>query len=258
MTTTYAPGTPNWVDLGTTDIDGAKEFYGTTLGWTFEPLADAGEYHLIRSGGRVVAGLGTATDAARGTSWAVYFAVADADGTAREVDAQGGKVVVAPTDVHDKGRLAVFQDPAGAYFSVWQGRALPGAELVAADGAMCWAELATTDLAGAKRFYPGVLPVRARDIDVSEVPYAVLEREEGVVAGLYAVTPELDAVGEHAPPHWSVYFAVADCDAVADQALAMGATELLRETTPPGRMALMHDPQGGKFCVITPDPTFSM
>ncbi len=31
----YAQGTPSWVDLATTDIDGAKEFYGELLGWEF-------------------------------------------------------------------------------------------------------------------------------------------------------------------------------------------------------------------------------
>jgi uncharacterized protein len=32
--TEYAPGTPNWVDLGTSDKAGAKKFYGDLYGWT--------------------------------------------------------------------------------------------------------------------------------------------------------------------------------------------------------------------------------
>ncbi|HYT25105.1 MAG TPA: VOC family protein, partial [Actinomycetota bacterium] len=32
----YAPGTPSWVDLMTSDPEGARAFYGELFGWEFE------------------------------------------------------------------------------------------------------------------------------------------------------------------------------------------------------------------------------
>ncbi|GGJ74605.1 hydroxylase [Pilimelia anulata] len=254
MTNTYAPGTPSWIELGTTDIAGAKEFYHGTLGWTFEEIGpEAHGYLLVRSHGQLVGGLGQATDAARGTSWVVYFAVDDAEEAAGRADGAGGKVVVGAMDVLDKGRMAVLQDPAGAYFSVWQPTGLAGAERVNADGGLCWAELMTSDIAAAKRFYGETLGLSPRDISAEGVDYTLFEVGGTAVAGGSGIRADQGDI----PPHWSVYIAVDDCDATADRAIALGATEALRETAPPGRMAIMHDPQGGKFCIITPDPTFT-
>ena len=46
--TSHAPGTFSWVDLGTTDAEGAKAFYGSLLGWEFEdmPIPDAPPYSM--------------------------------------------------------------------------------------------------------------------------------------------------------------------------------------------------------------------
>jgi uncharacterized protein len=74
------------------------------------------------------------------------------------------------------------------------------------------------------------------------------------VAGAMEVPPE----GAPTPTHWSVYFTVANCDATADKAIELGATQLMRDDAPPGRLAMLVDPQGGKFCIIQPDPNFSM
>ena len=47
MTTNFSPGTPSWVDLGTTDVAGATAFYGSLFGWTVEDLGpDSGGYGL--------------------------------------------------------------------------------------------------------------------------------------------------------------------------------------------------------------------
>ena len=61
-------------------------------------------------------------------------------------------------DVLDVGRMAVFTDPQGAVFSVWQAGTHPGAELVNEPGTWSWSELLTTDVEAAK----GVLRRRVR------------------------------------------------------------------------------------------------
>lgn len=43
--TSYAHGTPSWVDLGTTDLADAKRFYGALFGWEFDDRGpEAGNY----------------------------------------------------------------------------------------------------------------------------------------------------------------------------------------------------------------------
>src|SRR5258705_8969520 len=106
MTNTFASGTPNWVDLGTTDVAAASAFYSALFGWTVQDLGpDSGGYGMILLEGKRIAGIGPATYPTRGTSWTVYFATADADDTAARAEANGGTVVMAPMDVMDQGRM---------------------------------------------------------------------------------------------------------------------------------------------------------
>jgi predicted enzyme related to lactoylglutathione lyase len=257
MTTrTFAPGSPNWVDLGTTDLAGATAFYGNLFGWTVDDLGpDAGGYGMIKKNGQQVGGIGPATDPGRGTSWGVYFASDDADATAAAVESHGGKVIVASMDVMDQGRMAVFTDPSGAFFSVWQPGQHQGFEAFQSDGAVCWVELMTSDIAEAKSFYEAVLPVTTRDAEIGEgSTYTLLAVAGADVAGAMQMPPDMPA--SHS--YWSVYFAVEDCDATADKAIELGASEMLRQDSPAGRFAILTDPQGGLFSVIRPNPDFSM
>jgi uncharacterized protein len=202
----------------------------------------------------MVGGYGPAGDPSRGTSWAIYFATDDADDTASKIEAHGGTVVVAPMDVMGQGRMGVFQDPMGAYFSVWEPGLHRGSEVVQEPGTMSWVELMTSDIDAAKEFYQAVLPVSAQDMDMGEgSTYTLLKVDGTSVAGAMATSPENAGI----PPHWSVYFAVDDCDTVADKAIELGANEMLRQDSPAGRFAILTDPQGGTFCLIQNNPDFT-
>ena len=55
----YAPGTPSWVDLTTPDLEAALRFYGGLFGWEFEDAGEAaGHYHQALLRGKRVAGIG--------------------------------------------------------------------------------------------------------------------------------------------------------------------------------------------------------
>mgnify|MGYP001499196416 FL=1 len=50
--TSYAPGTPSWIDLGTTDLPAAKAFYSALFGWEIVDMGpDAGGYCMAEIGG---------------------------------------------------------------------------------------------------------------------------------------------------------------------------------------------------------------
>ena len=121
----YAQGTPNWVDLQTTDQHAAKAFYAGLFGWTYDdqPMPDGPVYSMAMLGGHTVAAIAPQspelTAAGAPPMWNTYLAVADADATAAKAAELGGKVLVPPYDI-PVGRIAVLSDPQGAVFSIMQ------------------------------------------------------------------------------------------------------------------------------------------
>src|SRR5437764_1278331 len=119
--TSYPPGTPCWVDLGTPDIDRAVDFYGSLLGWNVpssENPEQTGGYRIGEIGGKPVAGLMPLMQEGQPPAWTTYIATDDADATAARAKDGGGTVAQEPMDIPDVGRIAVFHDPAGAHFAV--------------------------------------------------------------------------------------------------------------------------------------------
>ena len=60
-------------------------------------------------------------------------------------------------DVMDAGRMAVIQDPTGAFFCPWQAKETPESESPRVHGSLCWADLSTPDAKRAADFYSGLL-----------------------------------------------------------------------------------------------------
>ena len=244
--TPSTPGAPSWVDLGTADLADAELFYTSLFGWAAD-VSD--EYVTFTLNGLPVAGAGPLYGAGQPTAWSTYIGTSDADGVTARVAANGGKVLVPPFDVQDQGRMAAFLDPGGAPFSVWEPGTMRGAELFDVPGALTWNELNTRDLDGSMGFYQSVFGWQFRNSSMSGIPYVVAKVHETPVCGIQPMLPEEwhDDVG----PHWMVYFAVQDCDAATDRALALGGAIVRPPTTLPiGRYAVLADAQGGWFAVL--------
>jgi uncharacterized protein len=255
--TKYPPGTPSWADLGTPDIDASARFYSGMFGWQIDevgPVEETGGYRIATLRGKRVAGLGPLMGEGQPTAWSTYIAVDDADKTAALVGDNGGQVLMAPMDVMQAGRMAVFMDPTGAAFSIWQAGDTIGAELVNEPGTMSWNELATRDAERAKEFYASAFGWTWQAMDEGESYWMLLVN--GRVSG--GLMPMGDQFPPEVPAHWMVYFAVDDADASADKAKSLGGTVMVPPTDiPPGRFSVIQDPQGAAFTVIKllqPDP----
>ncbi len=247
--TGYLPGVPCWADLSTTDVKGGAAFYGEMLGWDveFDDRPESGGYGQFLLRGRRVAGIGPTFEESD-PAWNTYFATRDAAGTAAKVGACGGAVVMEPMPIFDQGVMAVFQDPSGAFFSVWQAGRHIGAELINEPGTLCWHELATRDVDAAGDFYTKIFGWQPRTSDMGGAPYTEFLADDHSIAGAMPMTavhpPE-------APPHWLVYFCVADADAVTAHAERIGATVLAPpRSVPSGRFSVLADPQSAPFAVI--------
>ena len=142
-----------------------------------------------------------------------------------EGQAAGGTVVVEPMDVMDIGRMAFFTDPTGAVFGVWQPRRFAGADLVNEPNSLCWNEVLTRDAEAGKALLPGGLRLGRRQPAFEGAPdsYTVWELDGKPVGGMMQMTDE--CFPPEVPPHWSVCFAVADCDATVAKARELGGDD---------------------------------
>jgi predicted enzyme related to lactoylglutathione lyase len=251
--TSYSQGTPNWVDLQTTDQDAAKSFYGQLFGWTYDdqPMPQGPVYSMASKNGGAVAAIAPQSPelAEQGVppTWNTYLAVADIDAAAGRVEAAGGKLLMRPFDVMDAGRMCVAADPTGAAVALWQADKHIGATVVSEPGAVIWNELVTDDKEGAVPFYEQVFGLTASTNDMAGTPYTSFAIGSDTVAG--TTTPPMEGV----PNHWHVYFAVENTVDAAERATALGGTVLNGPfDTPIGPIATLRDPQGGVFSVIAP------
>jgi len=251
--TSYAQGTPNWVDLQTSDQDDAKRFYGGLFGWTYDdqPMPQGPVYSMAQIDGDNVAAIAPQPPdmAAAGVPpmWNTYIAVDSVDDAVARAEAAGGRVAMPAFDVMDAGRMAFVLDPGGAPVGLWQAGRHIGATRVNEPNAVVWNELITADPAGSAGFYQQVAGITTSVMEMGDDKYTMFEVSGQPVGG--TTPPQMPGV----PNHWHVYFSVADADATAAKAAELGGSVLVAPfDTPVGRMAVLSDPQGAAFSVMQP------
>jgi predicted enzyme related to lactoylglutathione lyase len=245
--TRHEPGSFCWPELATTDEGAAKKFYTTLFDWSFEdsPAGPDMVYTMLKKKGKDVGALYKLGPEQKGVPphWNIYVSVASADATAKKAKDLGAKVLMEPFDVMDFGRMAIIEDQQGARICLWEAKKHIGASVVNEPGALCWAELDTTDTDSAKRFYTGLFGWGAK---VSET-YTEWQQGGTSIGGLMKIPKEWGP----APPNWLVYFAVSDPDATTKRAGELGGGTIVPPTDIPdaGRFAVLRDPQGAVFAI---------
>ena len=199
--------------------------------------------------------------------WNTYIWVDSADETASKVADAGGTTLMEPFDVMDAGRMAVFADPEGAVFCVWQAKENKGAQVVNEAGSLNFNSLNTRDLEGAKRFYGSVfgwetlaldggaqmwtLPGYGDHLEESNPDLRKQMAEGGAPTGFEDVVASINPIADDqpdVPAHWSVTFAVDDADATAAKATELGGKVIVPPFDAPWvRMTILADPQGANF-----------
>jgi predicted enzyme related to lactoylglutathione lyase len=173
--------------------------------------------------------------------------VESADATAASAAEPGGTVAMEPFDVMDVGRMAVIQDPTGAFFAVWEPRASIGAELVNEPGALTINQLNTSDAERAREFYAAVFGWRFEPVEGGDMPYWGIYNGDRVNAGMMPLAPETGA-----PSHWLVYFGSDSVDDDAGRVSDLGGTVMVAPmAVPGGRILVAADPQGAVFALFS-------
>ncbi len=252
--TTYASGTPSWVDLTTPDLQATIRFYEGLFGWTSETASEEeyGGYTTFFKDGKAVAAASPPMGDAQPPVWTTYFAIDNIEGATKLVQDAGGAVLMEPMEVPPHGTMAVFADPTGGVFAMWQADQMQGAQLTNAPGSLAWTELATRDVDAAKAFYAAVFHLVPDTKDDGTMAYTLLQLDGKGVAGVFDMSQFHPA---DVPPHWRVFFDVEDCDATVARATELGAqVDSPPMDTPAGRFASLRDPHGASFCVIKSQP----
>ncbi len=253
--TSYRHGTPCWVDVTTTDIEGTNAFYSGLFGWSTEEMPNAGGYTMYSLRGKHVAAGSPPPPGGEGVPphWTTYLASDNADETAEKIREAGGAVLMDPFDVFDSGRMTIAQDPTGAAFGIWQAGEHIGAELANEPGTLNWNQCQTDDPGRAAAFYAEVFGYEIDEIDLGGgEPFRILKVDGRGVAGVREHVPQMGNV----PPHWSTVFQVADTDESVGAATELGGTVVMEPLELPdiGRIAVLQDPVGAAFQVIQNPP----
>lgn len=124
-------------------------------------------------------------------------------------------------------------------------------------GTICWTELASKDLEGAKKFYSELFgwtlkggdTTSADCADAAAMNYTEIVAGGKPVGGMYQITEQMGGM----PSNWSTYVSVDNVDAAAKRAEELGGSIVMPPMDIPqvGRFSVIKDPSGGNISIIT-------
>lgn len=228
----FAPSTPCWVELTTSDPAGAVTFYAELFGWQID-----GDRFLRN--GCAVAGLGQSRPD-RPQGWLTYLATADLEETLQKIQTAYGHRLARPQE-RPGARTALVADAAGAVLGLWQANGFAGAQLRGEPNTLAWPDLLTDDVRTATAFYGSVFGWSlTHEFGSGEWLTEAHDSVAGLIAGRYGT-------------HWQPSFQVDDCQSAIERSCRLGA----RVAAAPVEMGLgsyveLVDPFGAPFAITAP------
>jgi uncharacterized protein len=243
-----------WIELATSDQNAAKNFYGALFGWKADdsPMGPGEFYTIFRLEGKdAAAGYTLRPDQkSQGVPphWMPYITVENADQAADKAKQLGGTVIMPAFDVMEAGRMAVIQDPTGAYFCVWQAGKNIGIGIAGVHGTLCWADLSTPDVKRASEFYSKLFGWQIMPGENDKSGYLHIKNGEQFIGGI----PPAEHRQQGVPPHWLAYFWVDDVAVSTAKAKSLGANVYMgpMKIENVGDMSVIADPQGAVFAIF--------
>jgi predicted enzyme related to lactoylglutathione lyase len=257
MKSRHPAGSFCWFELGTTDQNGAKAFYGALFDWTADdtPMDEGTVYTIFKLAGEDVGAAFTLPEVVLGGGarphWLPYVAVDNVDASLEQAASLGATVLQAGLDVGDFGRMGTLQDPTGAVLAVWEARSHAGVGAATGPGTAGWVELSSPDQAAAGAFYSALFgwemttgkdhkPAAAGDY------FHILHN--GKLIGGVVPSEHRDPTS---PARWVVYFSAASCEKATAQAVSLGARPLVDTISigADGVISVIADPQDAVFAI---------
>jgi predicted enzyme related to lactoylglutathione lyase len=110
------------VELNTTDVGKAKEFYTRLFDWKLEDvqMGPSGTYTSISPGEGTGGGMLKHPEPGAPSVWLAYVSVDDIKASTEKARVLGAKVMKGVTEVPGMGWLSIITDPTGATLGLWQ------------------------------------------------------------------------------------------------------------------------------------------
>lgn len=240
-----------WHDLMTSDVEGAKKFYGEVVGWSFaQPMPD---YAVAMAGAMGMGGIMSSPPhlQAMPPFWSGYISVPDVDAACTKIKTHGGEIKREAWDVPGVGRIAVVADPTGAMFNVMTPLPREDAPLIESTsmGAVGWNEAHVGDLDQAWDFYSKMFGwTKGEAVDMGPVGiYQVFQSNGKDHGGMMKRMEQLPM------PMWLYYFNVDGIDAAVTRLTKAGGKVVMGPHQVPGGQWIVSalDPQGANFQLIS-------
>jgi predicted enzyme related to lactoylglutathione lyase len=120
----HKPGQFCWVELATTNLNQAKDFYHKVFGWEFRDVKMDNTIHTIATSNELdIAGVWQIPQEMNGKArphLMSYILVEDIDVSLQSALEHGAKLIREVVQVGDRGKYAVITDPAGAHLALWE------------------------------------------------------------------------------------------------------------------------------------------
>lgn len=248
-----------WHDLMTTDVEGARRFYGELFGWR---IKDEGHWNLIYPAvGEEHFGAVMPLDTAQPVlpHWVPYLAVEDLDAAIAAISSAEGKLRTGKLHAGKTGAFVVAADPQGAVFTAWQytaGGSKPESDTPPTPGHFCWDEVLTSDPAAAEAFYRRIFGFGVRKMAMPGTDYTLFLRDAKRADGKPREAGGMMKLPPGVPrPFWLSYVTVADCDAAMEKAKRLGATLPMPAMDIPdvGRFTTLLDPSMAAIGILGPN-----
>lgn len=245
------PGKFTWFDLASPAMKEQQAFYQSVFGWTFVSSGRTDdEYTLILNKGQLIGGMFSyrpSEDIMDGALWVVLMSVGNPDQTSQVVQANGGSVEVAPAQVPQRGRHALFRDPAGALFGVLHSESGDPPDVEVDIGGFFWVDLFARDVERMTAFYTLLAPYEVKTQAIVEgVSRTVLRAHDLARAGIVPVDEEANRSA------WVPYVRVEDVSATLEKVVEGGGFAIIPpdENLLDGNVAVFVDPNGAVTGIV--------
>jgi uncharacterized protein len=109
------------VELNTTDVKKAKDFYSKLFDWKLEDMdSPGGGYTLIKVGEGTGGGMMKNPIPGAPSFWLAYVLVDDIQAATKKAKSLGANVMKDVTEIPGVGSFSVLGDPTGAHLALWQ------------------------------------------------------------------------------------------------------------------------------------------
>ncbi len=110
------------VELNTTDLKKAKDFYGKLFSWKLEdmPMGDMGTYTMVNPGEGTGGGMMKNPVPGAPSTWLAYVVVDDVAAATKKAKSLGATIMKDVTEVPEAGWFSIIADPTGAHLGLWK------------------------------------------------------------------------------------------------------------------------------------------